>query len=702
MRVHLVAAVLVSSLAILSAQDPSPPPGGFTVQRVEYAAGNANGPVTWVDGVRTELDLYHPVHASPPSGWPAVLVIHGGQADRRVRFVRERCIRLARMGYLCIAYDVRGDGATVALNPPGFAATQADALRDMADAFARSPSLLPGGVTMDPARLAVTGDSQGGRHSFRAAAWSGQALPLPYGAVTQMPSIAAIAPRIAPLSVPDDAVPNDGVLANAHTVTNLWQERGGNPADPLVQVILAEDWHALRTVMAADPLIDFLPRLRSSTVPMLIGFAWNDHKHALWPTIDALGTLPPGVIVRTLWSTSGHSSVPNAIEEEFTDDQIRRWFDRFLKGIANGIDREPPAEVAQKPVDPTRHQSLASAWTHAGLDAWPPSDSQIRSFWLRGGGLLATTAPAAIEPGPTLRHRVTPGYDIAAFCADDRRPNLVLARIPLVEASFLSAPLGSDHELLGRSVLRVSVDANAGEFFVAAGLYAIAPDGTATFVACGADGRRSTGAGRHALEIVLDDVAMVVPAGHSLRLVLRNLALEEPPGQRFIRWTPSFRDSDVALRIDPADAPRLELRIADLRHPMLTPRLARGSIGTGIDQSLRIEAGVALAGAPYVVLMSGSGHWPGVPLPNPMAPGATLPLNLDAWTSLSSQLAGAAPFVGTIGVLDGTGTASARFALPPLPALASLAGLRFTFAAGGIDASARLWASNPIEFDVLP
>lgn len=64
----------------------------------------------------------------------------------------------------------------------------------------------------------------------------------------------------------------------------------------------------------------------------------------------------------------------------------------------------------------------------------------------------------------------------------------------------------------------------------------------------------------------------------------------------------------------------------------------------------------------YLVLGTLSGARPG--FPSPLGP-QTIPLNFDAWTQLSLDLAGTVVYPGSFGVTDGLGKANASFVLPP-------------------------------------
>lgn len=60
---------------------------------------------------------------------------------------------------------------------------------------------------------------------------------------------------------------------------------------------------------------------------------------------------------------------------------LHRWFDHTLKGIDNGIDREPSIDV----------QDSRGRWRHEA--AWPPADAVARTLYLSADGALVETAP---------------------------------------------------------------------------------------------------------------------------------------------------------------------------------------------------------------------------------------------------------------------------------------------------------------------
>ena len=117
---------------------------------------------------------------------------------------------------------------------------------------------------------------------------------------------------------------------------------------------------------------------------------------------------------------------------------------------------------------------------------------------------------------------------------------------------------------------------------------------------------------------------------------------------------------------------------------------------TGGTVDFLLDAGSENEGRGYLLLGSVSGTAPGTPLPGGAA---VLPLNWDAFTDLTVALANNQVFQGFLGVLDGSGRASARLdTLAPLPSGTTGITLNFAYT---LDAPWE-FTSNPVEIYVTP
>lgn len=121
---------------------------------------------------------------------------------------------------------------------------------------------------------------------------------------------------------------------------------------------------------------------------------------------------------------------------------------------------------------------------------------------------------------------------------------------------------------------------------------------------------------------------------------------------------------------------------------------------TGGTRSLAIDVGPGGAGDLYVIAATASGTSPGFPL----APGITVPLNFDAVTQLSLQLANSPVLPGAAGVLDAAGHGAGALVLGPGMLPPSLAWHTIHFAAAGADPLGSGWtfATNAAGLLVLP
>lgn len=679
---------LASLLAPLAGQDPPPPPGGFGV------VPSPDHDVTWSDGFRTKMDLYGPNAAPPATGWPAVMVIHGGGGHRKLPEVVSACMGLASAGYLTFAYDVRGDGDTPVWNP-GFPhpITNERKLIDAAESFGLARGFAPAGV-FDLARLGATGFSQGGSHATEAAAWSGRALPAdPSGAVpyvTHYPVVLAVCPENNNLDAVQKSMPG-GVLANDEFIDDM------PPTDPLLLRLNAGDYAGAFAGLSGSFGAGTLPLMRTSIVPMFAMYAWQDFKHQLNPGVDAMPTLLPGVPRRLLLTTGGHTTPKNRVERALLDELQRRWFDRFLKGRRNGVELETYCEVAVQADEPA-HTDLGSHWAHRQSAVWPPAVPRT-AWYLRAGGVLSPSAATAPELGPLFQHRVRPGYDLLAYvqARASKNPSRLVGNMSLVEHVFETAPLPVEAEVFGRVHVELVVDDTTGTTQISVELQHVDPNGTVQHVTIGAGGVRGAGAGRHTLAFDLGDIAHRIPAGHRLRATVRNMALHRPPSYQRIRFAPYFTDTDTTIAIEPGAASRLEIPLRAVG-PTLVPRIGAASVASGIAHAMTLDGGSARAGRPYFAFLSASGEAPGLSLPG----FPHLPLNLDAWTSLGIALQNSAAFPSFAGLLDAQGRAAPAVNVPAGPANALL-GLRLTFAGLVLDAGLAVESAfGPVQLAIGP
>ena len=104
-------------------------------------------------------------------------------------------------------------------------------------------------------------------------------------------------------------------------------------------------------------------------------------------------------------------------EAEHNED-LRRFFDRYLKGLDNGWEQTPRIRAAV--IDPGREDELGRV-----IESFPPPDYPHQTFYLADNGALAPAAQRnaasvayAVEqvPGVTFRVRVLSASEIIGYC----------------------------------------------------------------------------------------------------------------------------------------------------------------------------------------------------------------------------------------------------------------------------------------------
>ena len=156
------------------------------------------------------------------------------------------------------------------------------------------------------------------------------------------------------------------------------------------------------------------------------------------------------------------------------DQEQLRWFDRFLKGRDNGIDREPPVRLFDAGAKSWR--SFA-AWPEPTPQVWYVTSSGLAAASSTNGRLVREPPAASIDtlvhdpwrPAPSLGG----GPDRAAL--DDRSDI----------ACYTSAPLAEPFSLAGNVRAEIHVDADQPTHDLAAILSEVTPNGRATVLTQG-------------------------------------------------------------------------------------------------------------------------------------------------------------------------------------------------------------------------
>lgn len=164
-------------------------------------------------------------------------------------------------------------------------------------------------------------------------------------------------------------------------------------------------------------------------------------------------------------------------------DLEKRWFDRWLKGIPNGVDKEPPVRIfvmgggdAHK--TPEGRIFVGGHWRDE--QEWPLKRAIPMSWYLHADGRLSNEIPSASEathylfdprhPVPTLGGNISSGGALLMngamdqrcrpdywSCEGDTRP--LSARNDVL--IFQSAPLEQDIEVTGRLLVKLWASSSA-------------------------------------------------------------------------------------------------------------------------------------------------------------------------------------------------------------------------------------------------
>jgi pimeloyl-ACP methyl ester carboxylesterase len=281
------------------------------------------------DGVEIATTLLTPDGAPPDGGWPAVMVFHGlGQTRQPYNPLAETTF--VPQGYAVLTFDARGHGESGGL-------VTLDGPREIADARTLLERLRARPDVAD-ARVGAWGLSYGGGAILRLL---GEGAP--FGAAVAHETWTDLFDALFPQS-----------LAKSGAVFGFAREIAPGRS-PFVEgirddALASRNLEGLRTISRERSSRHLLGRVN---VPTFLLQGRRDFAFDMRQAIEGYTRL--GGPKRLYLGNLGHApSSFLADDYAYFVEQGRLWFDRWLKGVPNGIDTRPPVELAPTPFAESR------------------------------------------------------------------------------------------------------------------------------------------------------------------------------------------------------------------------------------------------------------------------------------------------------------------------------------------------------------
>jgi pimeloyl-ACP methyl ester carboxylesterase len=281
--------------------------------------------LTMDDGVRIDASLLLPAGTPPAGGWPAVMLFHGLGGNHKSLIDGLGPAYLAK-GYAVFAPDARGHGTS-----EGFVSL--DGPREVADIRAEFAWLAARPEVSDT-QIGAWGISLGG-----GAAWNSAVAGVPFRALETFETWSDLYRAL----FPQNLGKSGAIYSFAQSVPTERIDPALRPFVP--QMIGNENLSSVRQLLGTR---SSLHALSAVTTPSFLFQGRRDFAFDIDQAVDAYRLLagPKRLYVGDF----GHapSSFPGP-DLGHVLDLSTRWYDRFLKGIPNGVDKEKPVQVAADP-----------------------------------------------------------------------------------------------------------------------------------------------------------------------------------------------------------------------------------------------------------------------------------------------------------------------------------------------------------------
>ena len=461
------------------------------------------------DGVRLAATLYLPETAGP---WPALLEAYPYRKDD-VSVWPEDYRRLRDEGdYAVCRVDTRGTGSSDGVAVDEYPPSEADDMCAVIGWLAEQP-WCTGAVGM-------FGSSYAGFATLHAA-------------MLGPPALRAIVPLYATDDRYTDDVHYGGGIRKAIEFNYPLSMVALNALPP-VPALAGDDWRE-RWLRRIDELVPWYrsieeqndgpfwrhgslrPRYDLILVPTMVIGGWSDlYRNAALRLIEHLDV--PKRLLMGPWS---HMNPIDAIPGPRIDHvrELIRWFDRWLRGTENGIDREPPIVLFVRRTTAPEPDLDAFAGEWRSEPRWPPERLRPLVLELPGDGEAVLCVRGDVGVMGHIRGTYYPPYGLAL----DQRPDEI-------HSLTFDWPVIDDLEILGNPVVELAFRSTHPVAFAAARLTEVLPDGTSVLVSRGILNLTHRDSHTHpepleagaaySVRIELDATSWVFTGGNRIRLAL--------------------------------------------------------------------------------------------------------------------------------------------------------------------------------------
>lgn len=424
------------------------------------------------DGTRLAIDIHRPavsgkaVDTPHPVIWQHSLT-RRAPADQGAQSVTRQMPQLVKYGYVVVEVERRGLGASFGARRGYNDRTEARDAFEVTEWLAKQP--------WSTGKVGVQGCSNTGDAAMHAASYAPPSLKAVMAGCFSwskfdgflrggVPAQWGVGPE-RPLDVQlREAQPVDGDESRALLAQAIEQHRDATPLAEMWRGMPYRDsWSDLTAsrFWLEGSVATYRDALRRSGAAFYLWGGWMDEfrREGLIAWANLKGSNPARVVIGP-WMHCRHPGLDMLAE-------AHRFFDRWLKGIDNGIDREPPIHLLGS------EEPAARGWqAHA---SWPPAVPPQRQVLALTAGEHTLAARPGATAQTTLIIAPTPP------CPD----NGPLTQ-PCSQAAhglrFTGAPLAADTELTGHPLAQLWIASPQPDQHVFVYLEDLAPDGSSRVV----------------------------------------------------------------------------------------------------------------------------------------------------------------------------------------------------------------------------